>query len=280
MAAGSILYMPSGTQLEVLSGHNWSLWSGVFIALLQLNEVDAILSYTALPSRVDPDDWASVQKKAKVYLRLYCAADVYSTVESDVDFPTLKEKYKRLRDTYGGVGSTAIFNLWIELTQARLDDGSPLAPQLAKLNEARVKLSNAGMGVSDIQYSLILLNALPESYEVVATTLLASGPASNLKHSEITAHVLNEEGRKSGSSASLNAACTGRKTPHVTCNYCHKKGHVLRDCRKKKKDEAEKAKEEDSTSLDSSDSESDLEKAVNALVYVPATAEKQLNIVL
>jgi len=279
-AAGSILYMPSGTQLEVLSGYNWSLWSGVFTALLQLNEVDAILSHTAIPSGVDPDDWASVQKKAKARLRLYCVADVYSTVESDVDFPTFKEKYERLRDTYGSVGSTAIFNLWIELTQARLDDGSPLAPQLAKLNEACVKLSNAGMGVSDIQYSLILLNALPESYEVVATTLLTSGPASNLKHSEITARVLNEEGQKSGSSASLNAARNGKKTPHVTCNYCHKKGHVLHDCRKKKKDEAEKAKEEDSTSLDSSDSKSDLEKAANALVYVPTTAEKQLNVVL
>src|SRR6266702_1891821 len=63
------------------SGYNWSLWSGVFTALLQLNEVDAILFHATLPSGVDPDDWASVQKKAKAYLRLYCAADVHSTVE-------------------------------------------------------------------------------------------------------------------------------------------------------------------------------------------------------
>src|SRR6266571_6093586 len=280
-AAGSILYMPSGTQLEVLSGYNWSSWSGVFTALLQLNEVDAILSYAALPSGVDPDDWASVQKKAKAYLRLYCAADVYSTVESDVDFPTFKEKYKQLRDTYGGVGSTAIFNLWIELTQARLDDGSPLAPQLSKLNEARVKLSNAGMGVSDIQYCLILLNALPESYEVVASTLLASGPASDLKYSEITACILNEEGRKSGPSVSLNATCIDKKNKNVTCHYCNKKGHMERDCRKKKKDEAKKEEvEEDSSTSDSSDSKSESEKEANTLVYVPATAENGLNVYL
>src|SRR6266571_1826076 len=272
-AAGSILYMPSGTQLEILSGPNWSSWSGVFTALLQLNDIDAILTHDTLPSGVDADDWASVQKKTKAYLRLYCEADVYSTVESDVDFPTFKEKYKRLKDTYGGIGSTAIFNLWIELTQARLDDGSPLAPQLAKLNKAHIKLSNAGMGVSDIQYSLILLNALPESYEVVATTLLASSPASDLKYSKITTRVLNEEGRKLGPSASLNVARTGKKTSLVTCNYCHKKGHVSHDCRKKKKDEAEKAEEEDSSTLDSSDSKSESEKEANALVYVPATAE-------
>ncbi len=136
------------------------------------------------------------------------------------------------------------------------------------------------MGVSDIQYSLILLNALPESYEVVATTLLASSPASDLKYSKITTRVLNEEGRKLGPSASLNVARTGKKTSLVTCNYCHKKGHVSHDCRKKKKDEAEKAEEEDSSTLDSSDSKSESEKEANALVYVPATADKQLNVVL
>src|SRR6266571_1204144 len=279
-AAASAFTVPSGTHLEALSGQNWSVWSGTIGALLQLNEVEDILTHDTSPSGVDADEWSSIQRKTMAYLRLHCTPDVFSIVESDVDFPTFKDKFDRLRETYGGTGSTAIFNLWIELTQARLDEGSPLAPQLAKLNEACIKLSNAGMGVSDIQYSLILLNALPESYEVVATTLLTSGPASNLKHSEITTHVLNEEGQKSGSSASLNAARTGKKTPHVTCNYCHKKGHVSRDCRKKKKDEAEKAKEEDSTSSDSSDSESDSEKAANALVYVPATAEKQLNVVL
>lgn len=264
-AASSIFTMPFGINLEALSGQNWNTWSGVLTALLQLNEVDDILVHDTCPSGVDADDWASVQKKTKAYLRLYCAADVYSTVESDVDFPSFKAKFDRLRETYGGVGSTAIFNLWIELTQARLDDGSPLAPQLAKLNEARVKLSNASMGVSDIQYCLILLNALPKSYEVVASTLLASGPASSLKHSEITARILNEEGRKTGPSASLNAARAGNKDhSDLLCHYCNKRGHIQRDCRKKRKDEAEKKKEEEEendSSTDSSRNSDDSEEA-------------------
>ncbi len=277
-AVASVLYMPSGTQLEVLSGQNWSLWSGVLTALLQLNEVDTILTHDTLPSRVDPDDWASVQKKTKVYLWLYCMADMHSTVESDIDFPTFKEKYKQLKETYSGIGSTVIFNLWIELMQARLDNSSPLAPQLAKLNEACVKLFNAGMGVSDTQYCLILLNVLPNLYEVVASTLLTSSPTSNLKYSKITACILNEEGRKLGPSASLNAAHAG-KNKNLTCHYCNKKGHMECDCCKKKKDEAEK-EEEDSSSSDSSDSKSESEKVANALVYVPATADNGLNVYL
>jgi len=271
-AAAGTFTMPPGTQLVILSGPNWNTWSGIFSALLQLNDVDDILVHDILPSGVDSEDWNSIQKKMKAYLRLYCALDVYSTVESEVDFPSFKAKFDRLREVYGGVGSTAIFNLWIELTQARLDDGLPLAPQLAKLNEARVQLSNSGMGVSDTQFCLILLNTLPSSYEVVASTLLASGPASSLKHSEITARILNEEGRKSGPSGSLNTAraqAGNQDHSNVTCHYCHKKGHIQRDCRKKKRDEKEE--EEDSTS-ESNNGGSDSEKAVNVAVRVPSDA--------
>ena len=273
-AASANFTMPPGTSLEMLTGQNWTTWSGTLSAILQLNDIDCILVYDHNPTGVDAEDWTTVQKKAKAYLQLYSQPDVFSTVASDVDFPTFKEKFDRLKETYGGVGSTAVFNLWIELTQARLDDSSPLAPQLAKLNEARVKLSNASMGVSDIQYCLILLNALPKSYEVVASTLLASGPATALKFSEITARILNEEGRKSGPSSSLNALSAPvksgkkKKKDHadLTCHYCKKKGHIQPDCRKKKKDDAEKKKKEEEGGAESS------KKAANSHVLVPTTA--------
>ena len=264
--------MPPGTQLEVLSGSNWSSWSGVFSAFLQLNDIDCILTHETLPSGVDSDNWNSIQKKAKAFLRLYCTTDVYSAVESDINFPSFKAKFEQLRDTYGSVGSTSTFNLWIRLMQACLDDGSPLAPQLAKLNEARVQLTNSGMGVSDTQYCLILLNALPSSYEVVASTILASGPASSLKPSEIMARVLNEEGRKVGPSSSLNAVhASNQDHSKLTCHYCNKKGHIQRDCRKKKRDEAKKKEEEESGS-DSGEEGSDSEKEVNVAVRVPSDA--------
>jgi hypothetical protein len=277
MAATSNLSIPSGTTLEVLTGQNWNTWSGVLCAIFQFLDIDSILTHTTLPSGVDAEDWSPVQKKTTAYLRLHCQPDVYATVESEVNFPSFKHKFDRLKETYGGVGSTAVVNLWIELKQAALDDSSPLAPQLAKLNEIRIKLSNANMGVSDIQYCLILLNTLPQSYEIVVSTLLASGPASALKYSEITARILNEEGRKSGPSTSLNSASarapikTGSKNKkkdhsNLMCHYCNKKGHIQPDCRKKKRDDADKKKKEEEGSADSS------KKAANAHVLVPTTA--------
>jgi hypothetical protein len=115
-----------------------------------------------------------------------------------------------------------------------------MASQLAKLNEAHVALSNVNMGVTDIQFSLILLNALPASYKVLASTILASGTPSALQHSEIIAHILNEEGCRASGSASLNAAQAapiknkgkgkGKDHSGLTCHYCQKKGHLKPNC--------------------------------------------------
>ena len=67
-AAANTFVMPPGTHLEVLTGQNWNVWSGVLCAILQINEVDSLLNYEAAPSSVDKDDWSSVQKKSKAYL--------------------------------------------------------------------------------------------------------------------------------------------------------------------------------------------------------------------
>ena len=280
--------MPPGTHLEVLTGQNWNVWSGVLSAILQINEVDPILFHNTCPSPVDADDWASVQKKSKAYLRLYCSPDVYATVESDIDFASFKAKYDHLKETYGGVGSTAIFNLWIELTQAQLDNNSPLAPQLAKLNEARIKLANASMGVSDIQYCLILLHSLPKSYDIVASTLLASGPATALKYSEITARILNEEGRKAGPSASLNVAqapikySKKKKKDHsnLTCHYCEKKGHIQPNCRKKKRDEAEEKKKEEKGSSSGGNKAANVHELVSSSASIVEVDDNELAVSL
>jgi len=55
--------------------------------------------------------------------------------------------------------------------------------------------------------------------------------------------LLNEEGRKAGPSASLNAAQLpskgedGGRLSNAVCHYCKKKGHIQPKCHTEKKDE-------------------------------------------
>ncbi len=144
------------------------------------------------------------------------------------------------------------------------------------------------MGVSDIQYCLILLNALPKSYKVVVSTLLALGPATALQYSEITARILNEEGRKSGPSTSLNAArapvksSKKKKKDHsnLTCHYCNKKGHIQPDCRKKKKDEAKRKKKEDESGSGSGSKAANVHELVSTSASIAEVNESELNVAL
>jgi hypothetical protein len=271
--------LPSGISLQKLNGANWTHWSQTFEALLTIQEAEDIITVDTNPdpANIGAAQWDSLMKRGNAYLCLYTDQDVYSLVASDAQFPSFKSKWDALKALYSGQeGSTSVFNMWIALVQTKFDDASPLALQLAKLNELQVALANANMGVTETRYSLILLNTLPSSYETVATILLASGPATSLKPSNISARVINEEGRWSGPSASLNAAARapikssdkgkGKKRDHstLTCHYCGKKGHIQPDCHKKNRDDAEKAKKDGASGSG--------QKAANSHVLVPNTA--------
>jgi hypothetical protein len=123
--------MPLCTQLDILSSHNWNAWPGVFSAFLQLNDIDNILTHetfclgwivmTGIPSRRRRKlSWARTAHLMSTQLWILSLTLHYSR-PSSTDF----EK-----------------SLWIELTWVRLDNGSPLSPQRAKLNEASVQLAN------------------------------------------------------------------------------------------------------------------------------------------
>ena len=58
---------------------------------------------------------------------IYVKPDVFSLISSDAEFPTFKDKWEKLKQVYGGAtGSTTIFNLWIQLTRAHLNNSQPM----------------------------------------------------------------------------------------------------------------------------------------------------------
>jgi len=186
--------MPARIKLDQLDGSDWTTWLGILEAILMLHEVEDLLRFTDAPTNITAEQWGSLQRRTKVYLRLYVKPDVYSLIASNTDLPTFKDKWDKLQDTYGGAsGSTTVFNLWRQLTQVQLDELTLMAHQLAKINETCIVLTNTSMGITDNQFCLILLHALPNFYKVLALTILASGAPDKLKHSKIITQIINEE---------------------------------------------------------------------------------------
>ena len=193
---------------------------------------------------MDEAEWANVQRQLKAYLCLYMSSRVYSQISNKFAYPTVKDRWDQFKWLYSrATGSTTVFNNWIALTQANLDENQPLGPQLTKLNEAQVNLANAKMGVSDTQYCFIILCALSDSYEMLTSTILTFDDPTNLHAGDVVTHIQNEEGCRNGGSTPLNAitlikgkgngkASSSKKEKHanLTCHYCNKKGHIKPNC--------------------------------------------------
>ena len=195
-------------------------------------------------------EWSSKEEIILGVLEMYCQKDVWTSVSDDSKFTTCKQKWDKLKELYGGIGSMSTFNTWVTLTSTALDESTPMLPQFQKLNDAHITLKNNSMEISELQYCFILIKALLDLYSAVASTVLVVGETKDLKSQMIQDRILNKEGQRSGASASLNKIAPikkkGDKTDKskIKCFYCQKMGHKSNECRKKKKDAEEKEKKE------------------------------------
>ena len=84
--------MPSDIKLNQFNDSNWSNWLGMLKAILILHKAEDIFTLSTTPTGMDKDDWDSVQRRTKAYIRLYVKPDVYSLIASDSEFPSFKDK--------------------------------------------------------------------------------------------------------------------------------------------------------------------------------------------
>ena len=274
-----ISFPPSrSATIETLDGSNWPSWSSRMLALFCMNGVRThITDDKPSPDKAKPDlvtDWEAKEEIVLGILEMYCQKDVWTTVSDDSKSDTCKAKWVEIKRVYGGVGSMSSFNTWVALTSTTLDESTLMLPQLQKLNDTRITLENNDMKITDLQFCFILIKALPESYSAVASTILAIGVPKDLSLQTIQDRILNEKGRWSGTSASLNKIAPIKKKGNkadkskIKCYYCQKNGHKSNKCRKKKKDVEDKDKKEKEKEKGSS-----MQKSVNAHIST-ATIEE------
>jgi hypothetical protein len=177
--------------------------------------------------------WSSEEDMLLGTLEMYVQKDVWTSVASDTTFPTCQNKWEKLKEIYGGVGQMSTFNTWASLTRTALEESQPMLPQIQKLCDARAQLSENKMEITDLQFSFILLKALPESYSTVASAVLASGDPGKLTPLTVQERILNEESRRSRSTASVNKVAPVKSRSdkkNIKCYYCQKSGHKSNEC--------------------------------------------------
>ncbi|VFQ97325.1 unnamed protein product [Cuscuta campestris] len=153
----------------------------------------------------------------------------------------------------------------------RFKEGSSISDHLNEFQGCFDQLLDMGVKFEDEILGLWLLNTLPDSWENLRVSLICSAPGGTVTMEYVKAAVLNEEVRrrthetstsksdvlvtenrgsrkdrdhgefKRGKSRSKSRS----KYKNVECHYCHKKGHLMKNCFKLKNKDKNKPEGKD-----------------------------------
>ena len=160
--------------------------------------------------------------------------------------------WKRLEEQFQRKTWANKLHLRRKLFSLRLKEGGCMSQHIKALTEIFDELSVIGDIVSEEDKVVYLLASLPDSYNMLVTSLEVQETVP--KWRVATERLLHEETKMKEKTQTQNSE-DGRKVfvanqkskfgrpPTVTCHYCRKPGHFMKDCRKlqhKKKMESKK----------------------------------------
>ncbi|KZP19897.1 hypothetical protein FIBSPDRAFT_892288 [Athelia psychrophila] len=129
--------------------------------------------------------------KALGYIHMSLDASYHHLLEGETRAHIIWDK---LKEKYGKVGLVSGFSSFQSLFNYRCDGSKPIRPQIALMENLRHKVSTSGIAVSDMWFSLIILNSLPQSYQILGTTILSMrSKMDDLNPSDIIAKIEEEE---------------------------------------------------------------------------------------
>lgn len=167
--------------------------------------------------------WDEKNDKALGLMTIYISSSLQFLIGNTT---TAAAAWKAIKDQYAKPGAVGAFVYFQQLFNTRFDDAQPLCPQITALEEIRSRTVDAGIAISDQFAALIIVNALPNSYQTIASTLLATvTDLSTLKPADVIPKIIEEEARRQASkNANVSRVLSTTRLPKK-CNICGKTNH-------------------------------------------------------
>jgi len=127
----------------------------------------------------------------------------------------------------------------------KYQEGTSISDHLSEFQGLLDQMSGMGIKFEDELLGLFMLLSLPESWETFRVSITSSAPNSFVSLETAKGGVLNEEMRRKaqGSSSQSEVLVTenskNKSKPrykNVECHFCHKTGHIQKNCYQWKKD--------------------------------------------
>ena len=259
-----------------LNGTNWVTWKTKMEDLLYCKDLyGPIEGDKGKPVGTKDEDWNKLNRKTVGVIRQWIDDNVFHHVSTET---TAHSLWKKLEELYDRKSATNKAFLFRKLVNLKYKDGGSVAEHLNDMKNIVNQLASMKIVFDDELQALMLLSSLPESWETLVVTVSNSASDGVVTMSQVTSSLLNEETRRKSASYSHSEALVvkdrGRSksrsyhnrsksrnnrdksresqgTPdwkkNIECHYCHKKGHMKRDCRKLKFKEENREKNGEKT---------------------------------
>lgn len=160
-----------------------------------------------------------------------------------------KEAWDALESIYKSRSNARVLILKRQLNSITLQDHEPITKYISRAQALRDQLAAIGHPVDDSDVVLAVLSGLPKQYNTLVTVIENTEPMPDL-NAIMSKLLLVEQRSPTGATPTSDTALytnvqrpgyTGPPREQRTCHYCKKKGHLIKDCRKKKAADQRKA---------------------------------------
>lgn len=259
----------NSTRLETLTKDNYDTWVIQVEALLVKNDNWCYVSgERPCPKSRDDDPttltavkaWEDGDRKAKSDLILAISPSELKQVRG---CKTSKEVWDKLKSTYDSKGPARKATLLKRLIQTKMLEGGNVREHIAQFFDAVDKLESMDVQINGDLLSIMLLYSLPSSFEnfrcaIESRDMLPNAEQLKIKIVEehdarnqspgnetgalIARHDKSNPNARSNKNGSRNETKVTPRSKYK-CSFCKISGHKYADCRKRKKQAADKTKD-------------------------------------
>ena len=245
--------------VERLNAVNYATWS---------KKMEAYLNFKGLGGPLTSEEAADGSK---------CLGAITLAVEDSIlpliaNAATAKAAWDKLAEIYKTKSTASVIRLKAALNSLRKSTSEPITTYIGRAAELRSSLLAGGYDLSDLDFALAVLSGLTSDYKMIKTIIENTEPFPS--SDAIIAKLLSEESKLGTSPSNERAFYTKGKThgfrsgagfyrppppmagkdnyssrpkpagfankADLECHYCHKKGHFIAECHKRKAVEARK----------------------------------------
>ncbi|MCO5567850.1 hypothetical protein L7F22_038543 [Adiantum nelumboides] len=255
--------------IEKLDGNNYVYWKEqIYNVLVQKKQAKPIRLAGVKPDDMDADDWLELDELARSTIMLTLHKTVYFNVKDTKGAFGVWQALSNLYEKKSAASQVYWLKKFIDL---RMKEFTLMSAHLNEFNTILSQLQAQEVEFKDSVKAMFLLVTLPDSWDTFRTAISNSAPLDGLKCADVESSLLmeevsrkNVEDTKSSSAMHIRGRPKSRgnneKNGHnksksrersksrtgkdVECYYCHKKGHVKKDCYKWKRDKKSKDEKE------------------------------------